>query len=87
MRARLLDVPRVDRGQRSTCRDIVPLPKRQCRSCGGPVRTESVTEMALFRHGGYGADRETRFDVCLDRECRTVRCAVVVEVNPRRRAA
>ena len=26
-----------------------------CPECGGPIFTEGVGQLALFRHGGYGA--------------------------------
>lgn len=86
-RLTLIDVERAARAPRSKCRDLVPRTREECTRCRAPVTYESVTELALFRHGGYGADRETRFVVCTNTRCRAVRLAVVVEVNPRARGS
>lgn len=82
-RLRLLDVGRAERAPRSRCTDLVPIEREECRKCRGPVERHAITELALFRHGGYGANRETRFLVCLAPKCRTLRIAEVVETNPR----
>lgn len=83
-RLRLLDMERAHRAPRSPCTDLVPLERERCRKCEGPVELHSVTEQALLRHGGYGANRQTSFQVCLAPKCRTVRIVCVEETNPRR---
>ena len=69
-------------------RALVPTDPDACPSCGGMVRTVSVAEVPLFRHGGYGAVRTTTSRLCvmaLDRasRCRWGMTVDVTETNPR----
>lgn len=72
---------------RSRCTDLVPLRREVCPRCGDGMRRETFTELALFRHGGYGANRSTTWAICAAQKCRAVRCVQVIETNPRRLAA
>ena len=40
------------------------IPHDNCPDCGAILRTRTVAEPALLRHGGYGATRETTTRVC-----------------------
>lgn len=53
MKQRLLDVERKERWTGS--RELVPVPRDACPSCGCDTSTTTVAQPALFRHGGYGA--------------------------------
>lgn len=64
-------------------RALVPLDPDLCPACGQPTDTETTVEMALVRHGGYGADRSTTRRHC---PCGWSLLAVTVETNPRARA-
>ena len=64
-------------------RELVPLARHACHRCGGPIKLTTFTEPALLRHGGYGADRATTFEVCTNRKCKAVRLVEVAEQNPR----
>jgi len=63
--------------------ELVPLPRHVCHRCGAPVKPWTFTEPALLRHGGYGANRATTFEVCQNRKCKAVRLVEVAEQNPR----
>lgn len=69
-------------------RSLVPLDPAACPSCAGLTTTVTVAEPPLFRHGGYGAVRQTTSRVCLATVAGTSRCGWrvttdVSEVNPR----
>ena len=83
MKPRLFDFERARTAPRSKCLALVPLERDRCYRCGDDVDIESVGQLALFRHGGYGATRMHTFHICRNTKCRTIRCAVVVETNPR----
>ena len=55
-----------------------------CPECdnidGHGLVTQVIREPALFRHGGYGATRQTTVYVCFD--CRWSRVAEIQEVRP-----
>lgn len=87
MRARLFDTPRPVRGPRSKCRDLVPRQPDACMYCGGDVRYETIGQLALFRHGGYGATVSRVFALCSVHTCRGVRLVQTIEIRPERRAA
>lgn len=57
MADRMLDVERVERAR--TTKALVPVALTACPECGGPLTESLYAEQALFRHGGYGADRAT----------------------------
>lgn len=86
MKPRLFDFERARQGPLSKCTDLVPLTMNRCYRCGTDVDEESVGQLALFRHGGYGATQMSTFHLCRNTKCRAVRLANVVEVNPRVRA-
>jgi hypothetical protein len=59
---RLLDAPPA--AQRSTCRDLVPVPPGTCPACGADLHVGSSSQPALFIHGGFGEVRR-----CTERSC------------------
>jgi hypothetical protein len=81
-RERLFDAAPVGRGPRSSCKELVPLPRRACLRCGGATVETVVAQPALLRHGGYGATREVTRLACVDPACAAVRVARVDEVKP-----
>lgn len=76
--SRLLDAQRAT-GERPKCRDLVPMPRHECLTCGRETRVERMGQLPLLRHGGHGAVRETTFRIC--DACRMVRVAQVQEVR------
>lgn len=58
----LFDAPKNERAR--TTRALVPVTLDYCPSCGGRLDRGLVAEQALFRHGGYGADRTTTTLAC-----------------------
>lgn len=58
-----------------------------CPDCGGPLTEQTVMMGALFIHAGHGADRQTIWSVCPNRECRWSLERVVEEVRPEYRPA
>jgi len=82
-RLRLIDVERAERAPVSKCRALVPRDRDECPRCRAPLATESIVEMALFLHSGYGANRETTFAVCTNRRYRSVRVVRIEQSNPR----
>lgn len=53
-----------------------------CPDCGGPLVERTVGQMALFVHGGYGADRTSTWAICANRECRWSIERVRIETKP-----
>ena len=45
-------------------RALVPLPVDVCPECSGALLWVWAGEATLFRHGGYGALRQTRVELC-----------------------
>ena len=86
MKPRLFDFERARQVPRSKCTSLVPLDVQRCFRCRSEVDVESVGQLALFRHGGYGATQMSTFHLCRNTKCRAVRLANVVEVNPRVKA-
>lgn len=82
MKPALFTVEYETREPLSKCRDLIPLKRDACLSCGAPTRMESAGQLALFRHGGYGATRMTTFAVCPNRDCLAVRFVRTIEVRP-----
>jgi hypothetical protein len=69
-------------------RALVPVDRDACPSCAGLITTVTVAEVPLFRHGGYGAVRQTTSRICAGSLTRASRCrwgltVDVTEVNPR----
>lgn len=58
----LFDAPKAERPR--TSKALVPILLTACPSCGGSLDSALVVEQALFRHGGYGADRSTTTLAC-----------------------
>ena len=83
MKPRLFDFERARTGPRSRCLELVPLERDRCYRCGTDVDVESIGQLALFRHGGYGATQMSTFHICRNSKCRCVRLANIVETNPR----
>jgi len=63
VKQRLLEVEAKERWTGS--RALVPFPADACPSCGSAVYTLSVSQPALFRHAGYGADLRSTIRRCL----------------------
>lgn len=55
-----------------------------CPECATPLIAASVTQPALFRHGGYGASKRTTWAICPNTECRWSVEHTVEEVRPDR---
>jgi hypothetical protein len=87
MKARLLDVAPVAVGPRSTCRDLVALPRDACPVCGGPTVEQSAAQPALLRHGGYGETHVITARSCADQGCRFSRIVGTSSTRPDRRPA
>lgn len=90
MTGRLFDVAAASRWTGS--RALVPIDPAACPACGGMVASVTVAEVPLFRHGGYGAVRETTSRLCVAALSRSSRCrwgltVNVTEVNPRQEVA
>lgn len=66
-------------------RALVPIDRATCPSCGGHLREIRMTELALLRHGGYGASRETVSVSCV--RCPWLLVVEVSEVRPDREVA
>lgn len=80
---RLIDVAR-QRAEKVRCMELVHVPLDACPMCGGPLVDETVTEMPLLRHGGYGANRTSTRRYCL---CGWALTVEVSETRPERRSA
>ena len=61
-------------------RALVPFPRGICPDCGDAFAELSVSQGALFRHGGYGATERTVVDRCF---CGYRLVREITEVNPR----
>lgn len=66
------------------CKELVPLPRRECAKCGGPMVEAKVAQPALLRHGGYGATLVTTRLECIDSECLATRFLSREETQPAR---
>lgn len=64
---------------------LEPVARDRCPQCLGSLRSTCTTEMALFRHGGYGAWRETTVVSC--ERCGWSLVAEVSEIRPDREVA
>lgn len=60
----------------------VPFDRAACPACGAGTVTVGMVEQALFRHGGYGADRVTARRLCRA-VCGWALTTEVGEANPR----
>lgn len=81
---RLFDV--ADKERRRLAGNL-PVPvdtSEACPECGAPLIDTSMTEQALFIHGGYGANRESVSVACAE-FCGWGLTRSVTETNPRRR--
>jgi hypothetical protein len=81
MRPTLFDAPRETRTG-SRCTDLLPLSRTACLKCGGLTVLSTMSEAALFRHGGYGATRVVTRRACADPDCPGLRIVSVDEVRP-----
>jgi hypothetical protein len=81
-RDRLFDVDRRE-VRHGTTTALVAVETVVCPSCGSDTVRGSLGEPALFRHGGYGATRETITDRCTSRQCDWKLVVSVTEVSPR----
>lgn len=78
-KARLFEVEAKERWRGS--RALVPVPRDVCPRCHvGSPQEQTITELALFIHGGYGAARRS---VWLHCACGWELRTAVSEVNPR----
>ena len=84
MRPALFPTGKKTQISRTSCKELVPLPRDECHACHGPIIFESVGQLALFKHGGYGATRLTTFAVCRDSQCLVVRFVGCTEIRPER---
>lgn len=71
--------------RRETSRELVCLEPGRCPVCGGPTEVSVMGEVPLFRHGGYGAVRQSTTEFCVApvERCRWSLVREVTEVNPR----
>lgn len=76
---RLFEVAAKERWRGS--RALVVVPRGCCPRCLQAPQEITQTELALFRHGGYGAARASTWLHCA---CGWELLVRVVEVNPRR---
>jgi hypothetical protein len=65
-------------------RAVVPIERGACPACGAPPVEVVFGEPQMFRHGGYGATRETVVDVCTAPPlvCRWTLVRSVTEIRP-----
>lgn len=59
---------------------LAVLPRDACPECLGPLAEREFGEMALFRHGGYGATRSSVTAWC---RCGWTVVRSITEANPR----
>jgi len=83
MKLRLIEQERKPRWTGSKA--LVVLPTGECPVDGSPLVAHEQTEMALLRHGGYGADRRTIAETC--EQCGWSITREVSEANPNKRSA
>lgn len=82
--SRIYDVDKKVRER--TTKALVPVSLNACPSCGCPdLDRTQVGEMALLRHGGYGATRSTTTLSCP--RCTWSLVVDVTETDPRKDAA
>jgi len=46
------------------CRDLVPLPRESCPSCGEALESTAAVQAPLLRHGGYGEAQRSTLVYC-----------------------
>lgn len=79
MKQALFDAPAIRRER--TSKALVPVSLDACPSCGGLLLSDTHGQLALFRHGGYGATRMTTTLSCPG--CTWSLVVDVTETNPR----
>jgi hypothetical protein len=79
---RLFEVAQRERWMGSKA--LVVLPREVCPECHGPLSERTFGQLALFRHGGYGADRSQVTAWC---HCGWTLIRAITETNPQRRAS
>ena len=79
-RERLLDVERTPTERWTGSLALVHVPTTACPGCGEEPLSQTVAQLPLLRHGGYGAIQQTVRLYC---ECGWNHVAVVEEINPR----